>query len=384
MTALPTSDSDETMASPPPKEFASRRASRQPATITTPTDHDSHDTQCEIVGGDSNSQQATSGSMPNEITPVGSNVDSTVPMVHAGSNEPHTHGGAGMVLFDPLLSTLASGLDDIEKVRIAQGNRYRQLTRTGEDKDGEERGFGLDANHPAVAALDGQLAKLVDLETAMAKALAKQLKSHPLHPWIKAQCGLGDKQVARLLAAIRDPYWNDLHGRPRTVSELWAFCGLHVLPVGHLSIGDQTRHASGAKPAADQMPFGTQTSDVGGSKDSDTDQTRLEAQSSNVGVAPRRKRGQKANWSTDAKTRIYLIAESCMKNRNSPYRKVYDDGRAKYAESVHAVACAPCAALPGAPLRDGHKHARAMRLVMKAVLRDLWIESRRLYEVVQT
>ena len=68
----------------------------------------------------------------------------------------------------------------------------------------------------------------------------------------------------------------------------------------------------------------------------------------------------------------------------SPYRAVYDDGRAKYAESVHDVACRQCGskgkpAPVGSELRDGHKHARAMRLVMKAILRDLWIEARAIH-----
>lgn len=284
-----------------------------------------------------------------------------------------------MLLFDPLLSTLAAGLDDIERSKNAQANRLRQLTRTGEDKDGEERGFGLDANHPAVAALSAQLAGLEALNKEMTKALQRQLKSHPLHPWIKAQSGLGDKTVARLLHAIRDPYWNDLHDRPRTVSELWAFCGLHVLPGSQRPRDDQHQPAAGTTPAADHGPLGHQYPIVGSST-VHTGRDALDALMEPAGVAPRRRRGHKANWSTDAKTRAYLIVESCMKNRNSPYRKVYDDGREKYAEAVHAHACAPCGAAVGAPLKDGHKHARAMRLVMKAVLKDLWIESKRLYE----
>lgn len=51
-----------------------------------------------------------------------------------------------------------------------------------------------------------------------------------------------------------------------------------------------------------------------------------------------------------------------MKQRHSPYRAVYDAGRSKYA------AC---------EITDLHKHNRALRLVAKAILRDLWIEARR-------
>lgn len=235
-------------------------------------------------------------------------------------------------MFDPLLETLAAGLDDLEAVRIAQGNRYRILTLSTADSDGETRGFGLDAGHPAVAALGVQLESLEQLEAAMIKAQRVQLRTHPLHPWIKAQVGLGDKQMARLLASIQDPYWNNLHDRPRTVGELWAFCGMHVV----------------------------------------------------AGSAPRRARGQAGNWSAQARMRIWNIAGSCVKQRRSPYRLTYDSGRARYADATHSAPCVRCGptghpAPEGSALSDGHKHARAMRLVMKAVLRDLWLESRRIH-----
>jgi hypothetical protein len=102
-------------------------------------------------------------------------------------------------------------------------------------------------------------------------------------------------------------------------------------------------------------------------------------------VAPKRQRGQRANWSTVAKTRAFLVAESCIKQRTSPFRAVYDGTRAKYADAVHAVECVRCGpkgspAPAGSPLSDGHKHARALRAVSKAVLKEMWRESARLHE----
>jgi hypothetical protein len=95
--------------------------------------------------------------------------------------------------------------------------------------------------------------------------------------------------------------------------------------------------------------------------------------------------------------RAYLIAETCIKfdgkpDKNdrprplSPYRAVYDAGRVKYAEAVHPAACRRCGpaghpAAAGSPLSSGHQHARALRLVMKEILRDLWSESRRIHGV---
>lgn len=157
-----------------------------------------------------------------------------------------------LVLADPLLALAADILDDIEGVRIVNENRLRQLTRDVADTDGEERGFGLTVDHPDVARLLAMvralrcntdfLLKELELprnperpgccvEHDAERNLTKRIRAHPLGPWVKAAHGVGDKQGARLLATIGDPYWNDLHNRPRTVHELYAYCGFHVLPV---------------------------------------------------------------------------------------------------------------------------------------------------------
>lgn len=236
-------------------------------------------------------------------------------------------------LFDGYLCLVADSLDDMERTRIASENRLRSLTRDEADSDGEMRGLGLDERAPEVAAAQALVDGLKALEVQQTKALEKALKAHPLWPFIKSATGLGAKQTARLLAAIGDPYWNDLHDRPRTVSELWAYCGLAV----------------------------------------------------HDGRAQRRMKGVKSNWSNTAKMRVWNIAGSCIKAMSSPYRVVYDEARAKYAEAVHPHDCARCGpagkpALAGSPLSAGHQHARAVRLMCKAILCDLWVASKEIHE----
>lgn len=74
--------------------------------------------------------------------------------------------------------------------------------------------------------------------------------------------------------------------------------------------------------------------------------------------------------------------------RSSPYRAVYERGREKYEGAVHAAECRQCSpkgqspAPPGSALKPGHCDARARRLVAKEVLKDLWVESKRLHEEV--
>jgi hypothetical protein len=302
--------------------------------------------------------------------------------------------GPSPELADPLLALAADVLDDLESVRIANENRLRQLTRDEEDSDGEERGFGLTLDHPDVARLAALVTALADAEKAATKNLEKRLKQHALYPWLKRQKGVGDKQAARLLASIGDPYMRPEMARqdgtveparPRMVSELWAYTGYHVLPAGHITFDSQSSCTSGGKTGHPGQRYADDQAPV-------------------AGVAPKRARGQRANWSATAKMRAFLIAESCMKQLKrtcpadeergyathavgcecSTYRKVYDAAREKYADAIHHTECIRCGpkgkpAPPGSDLSRKHKQARALRIVSKELLKGLWREARRIH-----
>lgn len=240
----------------------------------------------------------------------------------------------GPLLHNPGLALLADTLHDVEGVRIATKNRYQSLTRGVEDVDGVTRGLGFTQDHPIVAQTADLLLMLEQTENQAIKNLQKSVKATIFSPWITAQKGVGEKQAARLIAAIGDPYWNDLHDRPRTVSELWAYCGYAV-------------------------------------KD---------------GSSQRRTKGQKSNWSDTARMRAYLVATSCVKS-NGHYRDVYDAAREQYSTAIHTVDCVRCGpsgkpALAGTELSAGHQHARALRKISKEILKDLWIIARDHYNGV--
>lgn len=233
---------------------------------------------------------------------------------------------------DALLGILADKLDDLERVRIANENRLRSLHQVK----------GL-AGTEAEAELAALTDVLVGLEKEATKSLERTMRKHPLGPWVKQTVGLGDKQVARLLASVgdltvrpvKDEEGNLIGWAPRRVSDLRSYCGL----------GDPAR---------------------------------------------KRRKGEQANWSNTAKMRAYLCAESCMKQRCkrcteaakkgegwSPppadcrcaergfrYRVVFDRERAKWADR---------------DTTDGHRHAHALRVVAKEILKDLWREAQRLH-----
>lgn len=258
----------------------------------------------------------------------------------------------GASLADPFLALAADILDDLERVRIANENRLRQLTRSELDSDGERRGLGFSPDDPVVAAIAGLVAASKALEDDAGKNLAKRLRKHPLGPWVKSMKGVGDKQAARLLAVVGDPYWHSRDDRPRTVSELRSYCG-----------------------------WGDARAQV-------------------------RRKGEHAAWSDTAKKRTWVIADKCKimlcaackatrpEGRIwaehvdgctcSPYRVLYDDARRRYEGMLHDVECRRCGpkgkpASAGSPRSPGHQEAMALRVVAKTILRDLWREAKRLH-----
>lgn len=196
-----------------------------------------------------------------------------------------------------LLAMAAASLDGIEKERLAAENRLRAA---------KDNGLG---DAPGTRALQAQLDVLITLNDMATKDLQRELRRHPLGPWIKRQIGIGEKQGGRLIAAIGDPYWNYAEDRRRRgPAELWAYCG----------------YAPGQ----------------------------------------RRKKGVKSNWNANAKMRAYLVATSCIKQMHSPYRAVYDEARARWADKDTS---------------DLHKHNHALHCTAKAILKGLFNESRDLH-----
>ena len=286
-------------------------AQTPPAPVGTnfPADHLRDDTQTRYVGGeqDRNGSDATMG-FPTPIPEAS--------------------------LSDPFLALAADVLDDAEKSRIANENRLRQLTRSEADSDGLERGFGLDESHPDVARLAALVDMLKQIEHQAGLNLNRLLRQHALGPWVKAQKGIGEKQAARLLAVIGDPYINEQTGEPRTVSQLWAYCG-------H---GDPARRKFKGMTQADLFTLGNPV----------------------------------------AKSRVWLISCAVLKAQG-PLVATYYDRKAATEGRLHAGACVRCGpsgkpAIEGSPWSDAHRHADALRITGKTILRDLWLEAKRIHE----
>lgn len=240
----------------------------------------------------------------------------------------------------PEIQLLADVLDDMESVRIANENRLRTFTAPL-----EESGLGLDPDEPEAQRLAGIVAAIKAIEADATKVLEKAVKTHPLGPWIKATPGVGFKQAARLIAAIGDPYVNEATGQPRTVGQLWAYAG-------H---GDPTRKRAKGMSQEDMFRLG----------------------------------------SPDAKMRVHLICESIWKagtRDGAPTNDLAAVGHARKAATVgrlHSVECRRCGpsgkpAQVGSPWSDAHRHADALRVLGKELLKRMWLEARRLHEQDET
>ena len=214
------------------------------------------------------------------------------------------------------LDLAAAALDDIESLRKATNLRIKAKERDG---------LG---DLPEVHASRLMLEMLEKVEHQAILDLQRSMRRHPLGQWVKRTVGVGEKQGARLIAAIGDIDWNHAEDRPRRgPAELWAYCG----------------YAPGQK----------------------------------------RRKGVVSNWNADAKMRAHLIAEAAIKsgirkNDGCDDASGYDAAGRIAITTYGATYLTARTSWQDHDTSDMHKHNHALRLVAKAVLRDMFAEARRI------
>lgn len=273
---------------------------------------------------------------------------------------------------DALLGILADKLDDLERVRIANENRLRSLRQV-------KQLAGTDAE----AELSALTEVLMALEVQATKSLEKAMRKHPLGPWVKSRVGLGDKQVARLLAAIGDPLWKPLRDEegellgwePRTIAELRSYCGLGNAAAQKRRKGEQANWSNTAKMRAILCAMscikwtGETANNSANSPARSQSRTALSPSNSS-----RRAQGEtasgRANSIIPPQSRPVSSEAAAPRARpRSPYRDVYDAAKETWAERDTS---------------DGHKHMHALRVTAKAILKDIWIETERVRAITKT
>ncbi len=220
---------------------------------------------------------------------------------------------------DPLLFTirqLGRLLDDIERMRIMNGNRVAAGQRAGIDL-------------PWMTVVSAQLDTL---EHSVELELMRAWRKHPLAAWAKGVPGAGGTLLPRLISEIGDPA-----DRPN-VDKLRAYCG-------H---GDPAR--------AGKVPKGA------------TQEELFKRGNPNA---------KKAVWKLSHQ---FMRTVGSARSRRSPYRDLYEARKALTEGKLHDQACVRCGpaghpAVEGSPWSDAHRHADALRVIGKEFLKDLWVAS---------
>jgi hypothetical protein len=229
-----------------------------------------------------------------------------------------------------LLGHYARLLWDVQKLRIQVRNRIGAMERDG---------LPVEATAPHLETQKTLEAQ----ERGIERQLERLVKQHPMADWVKACPGLGYGGFARIVGVT-----GDFMLFPN-VAKVWAYMGMHVVN-GH---------------------------------------------------APKREKGVKSNWSPQGRVVAHQIGDSIVKLGRGRYRELYDAKKAEYLArprlgnsgcpmgQVHkdkggkVLACVK----PGENGNEtsAHLHNAAMRVAVKELLKDMWVEwHRRAIEVVQT
>jgi hypothetical protein len=255
------------------------------------------------------------------------------------------------------IQVLGETLDDLEQVRIGLSHRIKAATRR--------------ALEPMPHLLD-VMGRVAAIEHLAELELKRAWRKHPLASWGKSVPGLGEKQFARLIVEIGTPNLravghfeqNGDNGdrtrhfvidswEPRTVGQLWAYCG-------H---GDPVRKRREGMTQLEALALGNPRAKM---------RTRLIAKS----LMERRCANCRAANPTENGWAPPSQDCSCAEEGLS-YRVIYNMRRIATADKTHEKACAQCGpsghpAQPGSAWSDGHRHGDALRIVGKHFLAELW------------
>jgi len=159
-------------------------------------------------------------------------------------------------------------------------------------------------------------------EQAYKPLMEQYIKTEPLYTkWLGRIKGIGPVLAANLIHHFGycDGKYEDGRERVPHVSSLWRYAGMHVVN----------------------------------------------------GKAPKRQRGQKVDYNTKARTLVWKITDSFIKQRTSPYREIYDSEKKRQLTLMESNAAnAPSSAL--------HAELRARRKVAKIFLAHYWLVARQI------
>lgn len=219
------------------------------------------------------------------------------------------------------------------------------------------------------------------IEKKIALLISNQIKDYPIHNWLISQKGIGPMLAGGLIGYIGDISKFD------KVTSLWAYAGMGVIEICDTC---KKRHIhAGSKGAwiqhtADRLKEQNDKVKDKSKKKKDADFIK-EAESKLCHcenpcikrTSQRRIRGQLLDYNPDFKQLCFLIGDQFIKQRESPYRKLYDQFRLEY-ENRPDLMKERDARKGGQSKGTRHINDMARRKTVKIFLSHLWEEWRKL------
>ena len=215
-----------------------------------------------------------------------------------------------------------SSLNEIKKLIDAREQLRKQVNSAGNRLLAFQRRTD-ELDEATKLFIEDQMSSAVKAMGKLDRRIEKEIKASPeaiVHSALNV-VGVGKITVAYMMTYI------DIH-KARHASSLWSYCGLH--------------------------------------------------KSSNE----RYKKGVAGGGNKTLRTVLYTMADSMMKNKNCPYRLVYDRAKAQKEQSEHMVQSrntqGKLVEVMWKDTKPSHRHGHALRQMMKHFLADWWFAHRTL------
>jgi hypothetical protein len=246
---------------------------------------------------------------------------------------------------------------DIQRLRLQHQTRI-----TPKPKDAD-----IQLHEADLLSLEWRFEQLLQLEKSLLKDIDEHLRTLPFYVKVLSDKvrfrGIGPTMAAVLLSEIQ------IH-RQETPSQLWAFAGL--APVAARRCKKCQKTVSPARGAEIGGPEGgTEVGDDGealywkhdGTKPKGCVKIVPKAETFTSGKAMKPTRGEKLKYNAFFRSKLCGVLGPVLLQTGSPWRKFYDD----YKHRKASAGWGTC---------DGHRHAAAIRYMIKMLLLEIWKEYR--------
>jgi len=219
------------------------------------------------------------------------------------------------------------------------------------------------------------------IEKSISLLISNQIKDYPINEWLLSQKGIGPMLAGGLIGYIGDISKFD------KVTSLWAYAGMGVIEIcetcnkRHVQYGSKgawIQHtAERLKEQNDKVKDKSkQKKNADFIKEAESKLCHCERPVIKR-VGQRRIQGQLLDYNPEFKQLCFLIGDQFIKQRESPYRKLYDQFRLEY-ENRPDLMKERDARKGGQSKGTGHINDMARRKTVKIFLSHLWEEWRTL------